>query len=66
MKKFLKNFIFDWIKTETIYSYLPVALIVLLSCLSYSFFPEHWGKLTLLSIVMVILGVWKLAKHLEK
>lgn len=66
MKKFIKQFIFDWIKTETIYSYVPVALIIFFSYLSLHFFPEHWGKLTLLSIFLVILGVWKLAKHLEK
>ncbi|SUW65764.1 Uncharacterised protein [Buttiauxella agrestis] len=66
MKKFMKQFIFDWIKTETLYSYFPLAIIIILSCAFYRYFPEHWGKLTFLSIFIVIVAVWKIAKRIEK
>lgn len=65
MKKFLKQFLLDWLKIETIYSYIPVILIITLSFISAEYFPEHWGKLTLLSIIIVIYAVWKISDRLE-
>ncbi|KFF71284.1 hypothetical protein RD02_04150 [Pectobacterium brasiliense] len=39
---------------EFINTYTTMALMIVLGILFYEFIPEHWGKLTILSIVIIV------------
>ncbi|MCL6326464.1 hypothetical protein EXT52_14735 [Pectobacterium polaris] len=39
---------------EFINTYITMALTIGLGFLFYEFIPEHWGKLTILTIVIII------------
>ncbi|KHN91289.1 hypothetical protein BSK71_05120 [Pectobacterium actinidiae] len=39
---------------EFINTYTTMALMIVFGVLFYEFIPDHWGKLTLLSIVIII------------
>lgn len=39
---------------EFINIYTTMALMIVLGILFYEFIPEHWGKLTILSIVIIV------------
>ncbi|ASY80198.1 hypothetical protein BJK05_09380 [Pectobacterium polaris] len=39
---------------EFINTYTTIALMIGLGVLFYEFIPEHWGKLTILSIVTIV------------
>ncbi|MEQ9846172.1 hypothetical protein [Pectobacterium brasiliense] len=39
---------------EFINTYGTMALMIVLGVLFYEFIPDHWGKLTILSIVIIV------------
>ncbi|GLW37035.1 hypothetical protein [Pectobacterium actinidiae] len=39
---------------EFINTYTTMALMIVLGVLFYEFIPDHWGKLALLSIVIIV------------
>ncbi|ACX86703.1 hypothetical protein EXT68_12250 [Pectobacterium parmentieri] len=39
---------------ELISTYITMVLMIGLGILFYEFIPEHWGKLTILSIVLIV------------
>ncbi|GKV78452.1 hypothetical protein PEC106568_36250 [Pectobacterium carotovorum subsp. carotovorum] len=39
---------------EFINTYTTMALMIVLGILFYEFIPEHWGKLTILSIIIIV------------
>ncbi len=49
----LKKTIYYAIK-EFINTYITIALMIVLGTLFYEFIPKYWGKLTILSIVIII------------
>lgn len=49
----LKKIIFYAVK-EFINTYTTMALMIVLGILFYEFIPEHWGKLTILSIIIIV------------
>ncbi|MCL6331461.1 hypothetical protein EXT51_18375 [Pectobacterium carotovorum subsp. carotovorum] len=46
--------IFSYAAKEFINTYTTMALMIGLGVLFYEFIPEHWGKLTILTIVIII------------
>ncbi|GKV96348.1 hypothetical protein PEC301645_37950 [Pectobacterium carotovorum subsp. carotovorum] len=46
--------IFSYVVKEFINTYTTMALMIGLGVLFYEFIPEHWGKLTILTIVIII------------
>ncbi|MDG0806818.1 hypothetical protein PO856_004107 [Pectobacterium brasiliense] len=46
--------IFSYAAKEFINTYTTMALMIGLGVLFYEFTPEHWGKLTILTIVIII------------
>lgn len=54
MKKII-NVIFK----DLFWTYVPVALIVIMACVFVSFFPEVWGKLTIGWIILTFIFIWK-------
>ncbi|MBA5602959.1 hypothetical protein [Pectobacterium aroidearum] len=46
--------IFSYAAKEFINTYTTMALMIGLGVLFYEFIPEHWGKLTILSIVIIV------------
>ncbi|WP_349913950.1 hypothetical protein [Pectobacterium brasiliense] len=46
--------IFSYAAKEFINTYTTMALMIGLGFLFYEFIPEHWGKLTILTIVIII------------
>lgn len=61
MIKLLKR----WI-TSSVYTYLSIALTIILSMLALEFSPQNWGALTLLSIAVSFIGVWKIESYLSQ
>lgn len=39
---------------EFINTYITMAFMIVLGILFYEFIPDHWGKLTILSIVIIV------------
>lgn len=39
---------------EFINTYTTMAFMIVLGILFYEFIPDHWGKLTILSIVIIV------------
>ncbi|QKJ86550.1 hypothetical protein PMPD1_1599 [Paramixta manurensis] len=48
--------IIKFIFLSLFFDVIPVWIVIILSALYVEFIPEHWGKLTLLTIAVV---VWK-------
>lgn len=46
--------IFSYAAKEFINTYTTMALMIGLGVLFYEFIPEYWGKLTILSIVIIV------------
>ncbi|YCH31304.1 hypothetical protein M1D48_04380 [Erwinia sp. D4-22] len=62
MIKFLKKALLEFILLET----SPIIVIVLLGIFFSEYFPEHWGKLMLFSILFVCYSFIKLFTRLDK
>ncbi|URQ61504.1 hypothetical protein LQ939_03985 [Pantoea alhagi] len=62
MIKFLKKALLEFVLLETV----PIIAIILLGIFFSAYFPEHWGKLMLLSIMFVFYFFIKLFTRLDK